>query len=118
MSSQCWWLIYIVGIGAFVCGLIVANIIIEKIYAGQEETASTELKEFHQPPSWIVKAYETYLNWCGVTICKKCGLHAHEMDFWPSFECPQCGVENTLVKRPIVSKRGYWNLATQKWTFK
>lgn len=113
MSAQCWQLIYIIGISAFVCGLIVANITIEKIYAAQRDKDARG--EFHQPPSWIVKAYETYLTWCTVTVCKKCGLHAHEMDFWPTEACPQCMIKSTWYRKYSESKLGYWSLTHEKW---
>lgn len=113
MNVQCWQLIYIVGVSAFACGLIVAGIVIEKIYVTKREKDSRV--EFHQPPSWVVRAYNTYLTWCNVTVCKKCGLHAHEIDFSPTEECLRCGTRSTWYRKSSESKIGYWGISPGKW---
>lgn len=117
MDTQCWNLVYIVGASAFVSGLVLAEIIFwsTKKYVKRYAPVEDKLRVLHQPPSWVVKAYETYLTWCGVTVCKKCGLHAHEIDFWPPGRCPQCGSKSTWFRKTAYSNIGYWSMSERKW---
>lgn len=117
MDAQCWNLVYVVSVSAFVGGIVLAGAIFwaTKKQVAQRIPVEDNQKILHQPPSWVVKAYETYLTWCGVTVCKKCWLHAHEIDFCPTSKCPQCGSKNTWFRETSYTYTGYWSLSEKKW---
>ena len=114
MNIECWNLVYVAGVAGILCGGILTDQIIR---AARKKLPSKDVPK-HLPPSWRVQSTETYLSWCNVNVCTSCGKRGHKLDFREDDPCPDCGVQNSAMKYPIMQTIGRWDPGIKLWILK